>query len=392
MASSIKQPGYFDIIISGAGLAGLSLLYQAMKAGIWNDLQILVLDEPAAERHHKTWSFWAKDPGPFDEIICKRWNNLVFITHQDKRIPLRLNGYTYNSIQSADFRAFALHYLGSCKNLTFSYEQVISMKSEAGLCSLKTTTALYTSKFIFNSVYKKPELINGEQYFLQHFKGLMIKTSLPQFNPDEASLMDFRTGQEHGTSFFYALPFKANELFVEYTVFSKTLLDQDVYEAKISEYLSRVLKIDAYEVIKSEYGVIPMTDHVFPRFEGNIVNIGSSGGDTRGATGYTFSNVQKTVGKILRSWEQTQTPFFRDENIGIKHQLYDGTLLSVLDKGQYKGHQIFEDLFSRTRADFVFSFLDAESTMVEDIRIIKSLRPLPFLKGMISVLSRKLKI
>ncbi len=390
MASRLKESGHFDIIVSGAGLAGLSLLYRAMRTGIWSDLKILVLDVPAVERQEKTWSFWAKEPGPFEEIICKQWNSLSFITHTDKKIPLHLNGYRYNSILSSDFQSLTLSYLAGCTNITFSNEKVLSMNTAADHCTVQTADACYTSKYVFNSVYTKPELHTGEQYFLQHFKGLMIKTRSARFDPDEASLMDFRTGQEHGTSFFYALPFKDNELFVEYTVFSKTLLEQEAYDKKIKVYLENVLKLDSYEVLKTEYGVIPMTDHVFTRFNGNIVNIGSAGGDTRGATGYTYSNVQKTVEKILRSWTETQTPFFKVENVGIKHQLYDGTLLGVLDSGNYKGHQIFEDLFSRTKADRVFAFLDAESNMINDLSIITSLRPMPFLEAMSAVLARKI--
>jgi lycopene beta-cyclase len=390
MASRVKQSGYFDIIIAGAGLAGLSLLYRAMQAGTWNDLKILVLDVPIAEKPDRTWSFWAKGPGPFDPIVCKQWANLLFVTHKGRKIPLHLNGYTYNSILSSDFHAFTLAYLSDCTNVTFSYEEVLSMETAVDHCTVQTALAYYTSKYVFNAIYKKPSLKTGEQYFLQHFKGLMIKTGRHQFDPDEASLMDFRTGQEHGTSFFYALPFKDNELFVEYTVFSKAVLDQAAYDKKIKEYIENVLKVASYEVTKTEYGVIPMTDHVFPRFNGNIVNIGSAGGDTRGATGYTYSNVQKTVEKILQSWTETQTPFFKVENVGIKHQLYDGTLLRVLDAGQYKGHQIFEDLFSRTKADRVFSFLDAETNIIADLSIITSLRPMPFLKAMTSVLAGKI--
>jgi lycopene beta-cyclase len=392
MASRLKHAAFFDIIICGAGLAGLSLVYRAMKTGIWKDLQILVVDEPAHERQDKTWSFWAKEPGPFDEIICKKWPKLLFVTHEGSQIPLRLNGYVYNSILSVDFEALTLSYLANCTNVTFCYEKVLSMHSAGQECTIQTSDNSYTSKYIFNSIYTKPAMNTGEQYFLQHFKGLLIKTSLPQFDPEVASLMDFRTGQEHGASFFYALPFSRNELFVEYTIFSKTLLEKEQYDQKISEYLRKVLKVDAYEVTKTEYGVIPMTDHVFERFDGNVVNIGSAGGDTRGATGYTFTNVQKTVGKILDSWTKDQTPFFKSENIGIKNQLYDGTLLSVLDAGQYPGHQIFADLFTGTRADHVFSFLDAESSLITDISIIKALRPLPFLKAMLSVIGRKIKI
>jgi lycopene beta-cyclase len=219
----------------------------------------------------------------------------------------------------------------------------------------------------------------------------MIKSSQFDFLDDQAYLMDFRTSQEHGASFFYTLPFAPDEAFIEYTIFSKKVLTLPEYEEKIYLYLKEVLHITEFTVMDQEYGVIPMTDHHFKRFEGNIINIGSAGGDTRGSTGYTFSNVQLTVSHILASWQSKEDPFFSEEVIGIKHRLYDATLLQVLDDGTYKGHQVFEDLFKATKAERVFSFLDANSSWLEELGLISSLRPLPFLKAMISVLFRNLR-
>jgi lycopene beta-cyclase len=93
----------------------------------------------------------------------------------------------------------------------------------------------------------------------------------------------------------------------------------------------------------------------------------------------------------LTCWKANGTPFFRKEAIGKKHQLYDATLLQVLDGGTYKGHQIFEDLFTGTKAETVFAFLDAKSSLFEELNLISSLKPIPFLKAMISVLLRKVR-
>ncbi len=129
-----------------------------------------------------------------------------------------------------------------------------------------------------------------------------------------------------------------------------------------------------------------MTDHCFTRFESNIIHIGTIGGDTRGATGYTFTNVQKTITKILAAWDVNRSPFFVQEHISKKHHLYDATLLNVLNGQQYAGHTLFCDLFKNTDARYVFAFLDGETNIFQDLKIITSLRPLPFIKAMTSVL------
>ena len=389
MAGGVKQPVSCDILFAGAGMAAVSLLYRAMKAGLWQDQSIIVVDKN--DYKPKNWSFWKHTAGPFDQLICKSWSTLSFVSNSGQEQKLNIQDYAYHTIRSRDFYRHCMAYLAGFENIRFIQEEVTRIQPEKDSCLLETPTATFQSTYLFNSIYQKPALRPGEQYFLQHFKGLMIRSEDLSLDPARAYLMDFRTGQEHGTSFFYTLPFSPTEVFVEFTVFSKQLLEQKGYDEKLQAYLREVLQLEEFEVLEEEYGVIPMTDHVFPRFQGNIVHIGSAGGDTRGATGYTFTNVQKTVTRILDAWKKTGRPFFRQENIGLKQHLYDATLLEVLDRGKYRGHQVFEDLFKGTRAPIVFSFLDAESSIFKDLLLIKSLRPMPFLKAMISVLSRKSK-
>jgi lycopene beta-cyclase len=389
MASKIKTKIKCDIIICGAGLSGLSLAYQAIKSDVWLDLEIVIIDNNSKTKNDRTWSFWKKGPTSFDHLIFKSWDRLAVYANAGEKLSLETGNYTYNSIRSIDFYNEAFSFLSACKNVRFYYEDVVKVESEISACVVETTNLRITSAYVFNSIFKNPKLKSGKQYFLQHFKGIVIESPSLHLNPEEATLMDFRTGQEHGTSFFYTLPITENQLFLEYTIFSKSLIQPIKYDQKIHTYIKDVLKISDYEVLSDEYGVIPMTDHQFNRFVGNIINIGTIGGDTRGATGYTFSNVQKTTSKILRHWKRTKNPFFTGEVINKKHRLYDATLLNVLDSGSYPGDKMFVDLFKNTSAKVVFAFLDGETHLREDFKIIKSLKPLPFIKAMAKVLTRR---
>ena len=380
-----------DILICGAGLAGLSLLYRAMQSGIWADLQIIVADRSDKQVNDKTWSFWHKGKPVFEELIHHQWDHLVFYSNKGQRIKLNSRDYTYNSIRSADFYQRTLAYLKQFKNITFVQEEILNITSTGADCKLYTDQHTYQSTYLFNSIYQQPEIRADEQLFLQHFKGQKIKTSAAIPPLSEAYLMDFRTGQENGTTFFYTLPMAEDELFVEYTLFSKSLLPKEVYNEQIKLYLQQVLNIEDYTIIEEEFGIIPMTDHLFKRFEGNIIYIGTAGGDTRGSTGYTFSNLQKTISAILRSYQSDGNPFFKDKNIGLRHQLYDSTLLNVLAKGEYAGHQLFTDLFSKSPADYIFAFLDAETSVLKDLRIMKSLRVIPFLRAFITAAAGRLQ-
>lgn len=379
-----------DILIAGGGLAGLSLLYRAMKDGVWNDKRIIVIDQSDKNKNDKTWSFWEKGISVFEPVIHHKWNQLIFFSNDGKRIPLKSGGYTYNSIKSIDFYNYVLGFLRRFDNISFINDEITSIQSVQQECVLCTPTVTYTSEYLFNSVYRQPVLKKENQYFLQHFKGWRIQTksALPALS--EAYLMDFRTQQQQGTTFVYTLPMAKNEVFVEYTLFSKNILAQEDYDKQLHIYIIEVLKIDNYEVLEVEFGVIPMTDYTFRRSEGNIINIGTAGGDTRASTGYTFTNTQKTIGKILDSYQISGHPFFKEETIGIKQQLYDTTLLNVLDNGEYEGHRLFSDLFEKCPADIIFAFLDAETSVLQDLYIMKSLKWMPFLKSFAGAVYRKL--
>ena len=142
-------------------------------------------------------------------------------------------------------------------------------------CEVVTDTSKYQSQYVFNSIYKKPNLEEKHSYLLQHFKGVMIKSDELSLDTKQIYLMDFRTSQENGNTFFYVLPTSETTALVEYTLFSNKLLDKEIYDQRIVEYISEVLNIREYKIVESEFGVIPMTDYPFARAKGNIINIES---------------------------------------------------------------------------------------------------------------------
>jgi lycopene beta-cyclase len=389
--TDLMQAEKYDIIIAGAGMAGLSLVYRALKEGVWTTERILIIDKDVKDKNDRTWCFWQKkqNQSAFESIIYKQWEHLLFFSNAGEEISLNTGPYVYKMIRSIDFYDHVLEYIRLSGNVSFSYQQITSVESrgEAGLVS--TLQARYEATYVFNSLYIKPELKPENQYFLQHFKGITIRTDQFRSDPAQMHLMDFRTSQENGTTFFYTLPISQNEIFVEYTLFSKAILAPEEYDAKIITYLSDVLKIDDFEILEEEFGIIPMTDFPFARKNGNVISLGSAGGDTRASTGYTFVNTQKTISNIITSFRKHKHPFFTTENISKKHKLLDATILKVLDNGVYQGHQIFTDLFKSVRAKTIFTFLDSESRLADDVKIMGSLKAKHFIGPFIKVLSGK---
>lgn len=379
----------FDIIIAGSGLSGLSLAFRAFKTGTWKNESVLIVDKDTKNRNDRTWCFWQKETSPFEEVVYHKWNDFLFYSNDGEEIKMDSAPYQYKMVRGVDFYKHTIDYLKSLDNVTFINENIESIRSVERGCELVAGNTVYRSRDLFNSIYKRPELKAHQHYFLQHFKGWVIDTDQFQGDPEKIHFMDYRTSQENGLTFVYVLPFSQNKLLVEYTLFTKQLLEQHEYDEKLKEYLKKTLGIESYKIEEKEFGIIPMTDYQFMRRDGNVMNIGSIGGDTRGSSGYTFANVQTTIGKILDAYKRTGQPFFSKPTISFRHQLYDQTILNVFDKNRYEGHQIFTDLFTRTRARDVFAFLDSESSVLSDIRVMKSLRTYPFARAFFkSILSR----
>ena len=64
-----------------------------------------------------------------------------------------------------------------------------------------------------------------------------------------------------------------------------------------------------------------------------------------------------------------------------KYFYYDRILLNVLDTGKMKGEELFTRLFEKNKSSEILAFLDNESSLLQDFRIISSLPLKPFLKA-----------
>ena len=201
------------------------------------------------------------------------------------------------------------------------------------------------------------------------------------FNPLEATLMDFRTGQESGTTFVYVMPFTERTALVEYTLFSNRLLSDAGYDKGLREYLTVQLRVDRFTVLDQENGVIPMTNVVFPAADHHIVYLGTAGGQTKPSSGYTFRFIQKHSKAIVESLIKNGSPLGVKMPSRRRFGFYDSVLLSILATGKLPGGEIFSRLFTANPMNMIMKFLDNETSVAEDIRIIKALPKKIFLNA-----------
>lgn len=352
-----------------------------IASGKFNDKKVLITDKDTKDKNDRTWSFWETAPGLFEPIVHRQWKSTWFHSKDLSRL-LVLDPYRYKMIRGIDFYDHCLSLIRQQPNFEIRFGNVNGIGNENGSAVVDLDGEKLTAQFLFNSIlFDKPVLKKGEHYLLQHFKGWIIETAVPVFNPEEATLMDFRTGQEHGTCFAYVKPFSPTKALIEYTLFTENLLQPQEYVEGLRKYISQFIGISSYSVIEEENGIIPMTNHRFPAVDGRIINIGTAGGQTKASSGYTFKFIQKHAAKLVESLVKKGNPFIARPGGPGRFRFYDSTLLHILKHNTLPGDKIFTQLFKKNKPQQVLRFLDNESSLGDELKIISSLPTWPFLKA-----------
>ncbi|HZW70425.1 MAG TPA: lycopene cyclase family protein, partial [Hanamia sp.] len=333
---------YYDYIFLGAGCASLSVVMRMIDSNKFSGKKILLIDRENKTRNDRTWCFWEQGRGFFEDIVYRKWNEVLFKAGDDETIALEMNHYQYKMIRGIDFYNYCFLKINAQKNIDIilgeiSFEETgesrgIKVNGEFLPCGKETV--------VFNSLYIPSKKQENKFYLLQHFRGWIIESENNFFNPAQATLMDFRVAQINGTTFVYVLPLSSTKALVEYTLFSESILLKDEYNKELKSYVEEYLGLNAYRIIEEEFGIIPMTNENFPYFKNGMYFIGTAGGQTKPSTGYTFRFIQKQADKIVYELISKGSPS-KENMLKKRYFFYDSTLLHILSKRMLDGKLIF---------------------------------------------------
>tara|TARA_B100000787_G_scaffold170262_1_gene165391 strand:+ start:17471 stop:18622 length:1152 start_codon:yes stop_codon:yes gene_type:complete len=371
----------YDYIITGSGTSGLMLAYRMAKDSFFDDASILIIDKEKKTTNDRTWCFWEKNKGEWDDLVYKSWNKILFESNSYKN-TISLQSYAYKMIRSAKFYEKLWDFIATKKNISFIEATVVSIQQKTEGATVKTLTDQHHAVKLINSIDLDQKYTQQEEFpvLLQHFTGWFIETKKEIFDDSVATFMDFTVDQKENTRFMYVLPLSPNKALFEYTLFSKDVLKKEEYERELQKYLTLKSIID-YTIIEKEKGVIPMTSYKFwENNSKNILHIGTVGGWTKASTGYTFKNTSKKT-KELITFLKTDNNFknFRNKT---RFWWYDLLLLDVLSTHNHLGSKLFSKLFQRNSLKNVFRFLDEETSFIEDLKIMLSMPPLRFVSAL----------
>lgn len=383
-----SQIKHFDYIFTGAGLASLMTVYKMVLSGKFSDKSILLLDKDSKKTNDRTWSFWEKEESTWKSIISKKWNLALFANENFKR-DLALKPYQYNKIRGIDFYNLVFEEISKHSNVIFLHEKVTDINELETHVFVGTEENRYTCNYLLNSIYTKAFAESQKKYpvLQQHFVGWFVKTEAEVFNPEKVTFMDFSVEQKGNTRFMYVLPTSKTEALVEYTLFSEKLLSEEEYENEIQLYLQK-LGADQFEIIEKEKGSIPMTCYPFWKKNTNrVLNIGTAGGWTKASTGYTFKNSDKKSSELIDFLQRDSSTSLRMTTFHKKNRFwfYDLLLLDILYRHNEFGNSIFSLLFKKGNPALIFKFLDEETNLTEDFKVILKCPKMVFIKALFRV-------
>ena len=382
----------YDYLIVGGGAAGLSLAYHMAQEPRLAGKKVLLIEPDAKDQNDRTWSYWSDKPMAFDGIAAHEWRQIAFRSPGFEQV-MDLGAYRYRMIRGLDYYQFVRKALAGNPRFDFVRGAVAALENTARGVRVESSAGAFTARYAFDS---RPPNLNHlmqpqkHRYLLQHFVGWEVETEADAFNPEVVEFMDFRGEQHHEARFIYVLPFTARKALVEYTLFSETPLPKAEYEAAIGEYLASTLGGTKYRITAEEIGAIPMTDHPLPARSGaHIINVGTRSGRAKPSTGYAFKRIQQHSARLVEALARTGHPPANPTGDKWQFHLFDTLLLDIMKRRGETTRDIFRELFERNPVERIFRFLDETTSWADNLRVMNSVTPGPFMRSIGQVLRGK---
>jgi lycopene beta-cyclase len=389
-----------DLIIAGAGCAGLSTLWHVLRSSA-SDRRIIVVDHDFEPGDDRTWGFWGTAASPFAQLADRRWEQLCvrfpgWEAHgrlQPARCGSGTAPRTYMRVRRRAYDQYVLDEARDRDNVRFVAGSITGIRDDPDAGVVTLADGELRAPVVLQSVQLSPtdRTATVRHPLRQHFGGWEVQTEHPVFDPQVATLMDFDTDQHDGTAFFYVLPEAPDRALVEHTLFSLQPRAQAFYDDHVGAYLDQ-LGAGRFTVTRTEYGTIPMEDRrIGQRWGHHVWNLGAVGGMTKPTTGYTFQRIHRQVAHLVSAWASDGRPSPLPD-APARYRLADSALLNILHHRPELGRPIFERLFRTATIDEVLTFLDEDTKVLGDVRMMARLPWWPFLRAGASELAANVAV
>lgn len=368
----------YDLLIVGGGLSGLSLAAALVRSSL-SGLRLLVVDRNPFDDERRTFSYWSREPTPFDGLAVRVWDRWVVRAAGFER-RLDLGPYRYRTVRGVDFQRAVRPVLQAHPTAALLEGDVREVRDGAERAAVLVGETWVEADWVFDSRptpgdFRRP---GGGPLLRQRFKGWVVETPGDTFDPEAPTLFDFRTPQHGATRFCYVLPYGPREALVEYVVYGPDAPDDD-----LRAYLEETLGVRDYRITFEEHGVSPLAVRRESRRRGRrVLRIGVHGGRLKASTGYGYTRIQQDAQAIVRSLVRRGHPFALPRE-RWSYRFLDALMLRVMARHGERIAEVFGAMFERNPIERVLRFLDEEASLGEALHLALTLPMGPFVRTLL---------
>lgn len=374
------SPRSFDAVIAGGGLSGLSLAAH-LAAGGWRDRSVLLVDGPGIRPPAGCWASWAGSPGLLDAAVSRSYRQVRVYAAGTSRV-LSLGRYRYQAVRRPDLHRVVMGLVDGCPGFVVRPGHVERVGGGVDAAEAVIDGRLVRARWLFDSVSAAPPGPPAAAHLA--FTGWEVRCARAVFEPDTPTLFDFRTPQAAGRARFgYVLPDDPHRALVELTEFVPRRAwpsPPSDRRTALTGYLRDVLGAGDYDIVRTESAVMPLHTRPRPRRSGRILAIGARGGLIKASTGYAYQRIQRDSAAIAASLARHGHPFDLTRT-RRRHRLLDAVLLAVLDRDPAQLERAFARLFFANPVERVLRFLDEDTGVPDELRLMASLPAAPYLRA-----------
>lgn len=375
---ALPEPDLVDLVILGAGCAGLSLA--ARLASGDGDLRVVLVDPRTAFDDDRSWSFWQHDHHPLREIVAHEWSGWTYADLAGHEATHRVPGMSYQYIRGVDFYRWALAEIAGDDRIALRLGVAAHSLDTATLTDGSTGVRVTTDEGTLLArrvVDTRPRRTAALLY--QCFSGVEVEHGgALATEPDAVGLMTRMRSGADGLGFVYVLPLSPTRALVEWTRFSPVPLAEGVVVAERDAELA-AMGLAGATVVREEGGILPMgrmpvDEQPMP----GVVLAGNAGGALRDASGYAFLRIQQWARRCADALARGEDPAPHPAEPWVRRQM-DRVFLQALRAHPERTADYFMAMARGVAPHRLLRFLTDRATAGDLASIIVSLPLLPFL-------------
>ncbi len=373
----------YEMIILGAGCAGLSLCCHLLSQGAASP--ILLLDRRTGYSEDRTWCFWDTRPTLFSPLVSHTWHKWSVRAASGYEAVQSQTSGGYSCVRGADFYASALAQIARHPNVTLRLGETLQGYTEdAHGVMVRTDRGEYGSKYLFDSASPLPTPHRHDVVLRQRFFGQTVQTDRPIFDPAQATLMDFGVERTPNTlHFMYVLPFSPTEALIENTFIGRDcVVSPDTHRRQIADYARRRWQLADFAIVREEAGDLPMTTQSLPLRHGkHVFYIGTGAGSVKPSSGYAFARIGEHTRLLAQAFAAGRLDTIPRRLAPPKFAFLDTVFLTALQRDPEQFAFVFYALFKQAPTACLVRFLSETSTWQDDLLILRALPKKPFLRA-----------